>query len=93
MAGGSDSSDSDGLYNEWKNKLLRESIALSSLIRIRDIKSSTFFTKGRLTILGEHIKENQADCIFVNYPLSVIQKRNLEMYIIMFLNVDTSTII
>lgn len=30
------SSESDGdLYDEWKNKLLRKSFALSSLVRVR----------------------------------------------------------
>jgi len=30
------------LYDEWKNIILRESLALSSMIKIRKIKASTF---------------------------------------------------
>ena len=35
--------DTGDLYDEWKNELIRESMAKSSLIKIRKIHSSTFF--------------------------------------------------
>lgn len=79
LAGGSDSEDENQLYDEWKNILLRESLALSSLIKVKNIKASTFFTKGRLNELGQFLQKNKVDIIFVNSTLSFVQKRNLEI--------------
>ena len=80
MAGDSDTDEED-VYDEWKNVLLRESLALSSIVRVKVIKSSTFFPKARLLELGNFLKANKnVEIIFINTNLTVIQKRNLEMY-------------
>jgi 50S ribosomal subunit-associated GTPase HflX len=78
LAGGSDSEGED-LYDEWKNLLLRESLANSSLVKVRNVKASTFFTKGRLNELGRYLQTTKVDVIFVNTSLSFVQKRNLEI--------------
>lgn len=55
------------MYDEWKNELLRESVAKSSLIKVRKIHSGTYFTKGKLNDLGYFIKENTGiNVVFVN---------------------------
>lgn len=62
------------LYDEWKNELLRESVAKSSLIRVRKIHSSTFFTKGKLNDLGYYLKENKdVNVVYVNSTLTALQ--------------------
>lgn len=38
----------DDLGHEWKNKIIRNSIAKSSLVKVPRIHSSTFFTKGKV---------------------------------------------
>ena len=38
----------DELYNEWKNKIIRNSIAKSSMVKIKRIHGTYFFTKGRI---------------------------------------------
>jgi predicted RNA-binding protein YlxR (DUF448 family) len=59
------------MYDEWKNILIRESMAKSSLIRVRKIHSSTFFTKGKLNELGYFVKDNKdINVIFVNATLT-----------------------
>lgn len=66
---GSSSDDLD-MYDEWKNKILRESIAKSSLIKIRRIKNKYYFTKGKLYEVGLFLKENNIDSVFINAELS-----------------------
>jgi 50S ribosomal subunit-associated GTPase HflX len=67
------------MYDEWKNELLRESVAKSSLIRVRKIHSSTFFTKGKLNDLGYFLKENdKINVVYVNSTLSAMQQKKLE---------------
>lgn len=78
LAGGSDS-DEDNIFDQWKNILLRETLATSSIINVRTIKASTFFSKGRLAQLGTFIKNSKADVVFINTTLSIVQKRNLEI--------------
>jgi 50S ribosomal subunit-associated GTPase HflX len=77
-----DNDDNDGdydLYDEWKNELLRESVAKSSLIRVRRVHSSTFFTKGKLNDLGYHLKDNpDINVVFVNTTLTAMQQKKLE---------------
>jgi len=59
------------MYDEWKNQLLRESIAKSSLIKMRKSHSTTFFTKGKMNDLGFFLKENpKIDLVFVNSVLT-----------------------
>ena len=40
--------EEDALYNEWKNQLLRKSIAKSSLLKVRSTSNNTYFTKGKV---------------------------------------------
>jgi 50S ribosomal subunit-associated GTPase HflX len=76
-----DAEDDEGdVYDKWKNVLLRNSIANSSLVKVKKIKASTFFSKGRLNELGEFIKKNKVNALFVNTVLSPVQQRNLQMY-------------
>lgn len=73
-----DSKESD-MYDEWKNILLRESMAKSSLIRVRKVHSSTFFTKGKLNELGYFLKDNKdINVVFVNSTLTSLQQKKLE---------------
>lgn len=71
-----DNEDLEGqydMYDEWKNILIRESVAKSSLIRVRKIHSSTFFTKGKLNELGFFLKENKdVNVVFVNSTLTAL---------------------
>lgn len=77
-----DNDDIDGdydLYDEWKNELVRESVAKSSLIRVRKIHSSTFFTKGKLNDIGYFLKENKdINVVYVNNTLTALQQKKLE---------------
>jgi 50S ribosomal subunit-associated GTPase HflX len=84
--GGGSETEEDDLYDEWKNLLLRESLAFSSLVKVKRTKASTFFTKGRLHELGEFIKSQKLDVIFINTSLSYVQKRNLEITFNNYLN-------
>jgi 50S ribosomal subunit-associated GTPase HflX len=62
------------MYDEWKNVLLRESVAKSSLIRVRKVHSSTYFTKGKLNELGYFLKDNSdINVVFVNATLTSLQ--------------------
>lgn len=54
----STSASDDELYNEWKNKIIRSSIAKSSMMKIKRINGSHFFTKGKVQLLGDFIAEN-----------------------------------
>jgi hypothetical protein len=66
--------ESYDLYDEWKNELLRESVAKASLIKCRKIHSSTFFTKGKLNDLGYFLKDNKRiNVVFVNAQLTGLQ--------------------
>lgn len=66
------------MYDEWKDKLKRDSIAKSSLIKIWEISSGTYFTKGKLAELGLYVKEKGVDVVFVNAQLTPMQIWKLE---------------
>ena len=67
------------LYDEWKNELIRESVAKSSLIKVRKIHSSTFFTKGKLNDIGYFLKDNKnVNVVFINSPMTSLQQKKLE---------------
>ncbi len=66
--------------DQWKNLNIREDIALSSICSVNNIKASTFFSKGRLSEIGNYLRNTEVDVVYVNTSLSVIQRRNLEMY-------------
>jgi len=73
-----DNQDYD-MYDEWKNELLRESVAKSSLIKVRRIHSSTYFTKGKLNDLGYFLKDNEdINVVFINSTLTALQQKKLE---------------
>jgi 50S ribosomal subunit-associated GTPase HflX len=65
-------------YDEWKNKLVRDSFAKSSLISVRKVSSSIFFTKGKLNEIGQFIKGKNIDVVFVNSMLTPLQQSKLE---------------
>lgn len=66
----SDSEDLD-LYDEWKNKLLRTSIAKSSLMRVRKITYKNFLTKGKVLEIGKYIARNSdINAVFINTELT-----------------------
>ena len=87
-----DNEDDNGdLYDEWKNELLRASIAKSSFIKIKQNSKTWFFGTGKVFIhliincnynevaeLGEFIRDNKIDAIFINHELNSLQIRNLE---------------
>lgn len=67
------------MEDEWRNILLRESMAKSSLVKIRQIHSGTYFTKGKLNELGYYIKDNPAiNVVYVNTQLTSLQQKKLE---------------
>lgn len=77
-----DGDENDGSYDmfdEWKNELLRESVAKSSLIKVRKIHSTTFFTKGKLNDLGYFLKDNKdINVVYINAQLTSLQQKKLE---------------
>ena len=64
------SDSSEDLANEWRNKIIRKSIAKSSLLKVKKIHASNFFTKGKLIELGEFVAENNINAIFINTNLT-----------------------
>lgn len=66
------------LYDEWKNELVRDSMAKSSLINVKRVSSSMFFTKGKLNDLGLFVKSKPVDIVFVNTMLTTIQHKKME---------------
>ena len=63
--------DENDIEDEWKNVLLRESIAKSSLVKLRRIHSGTFFQKGKMNEMGFFIKENpDINVVFINSTLT-----------------------
>jgi hypothetical protein len=39
------------MFNEWKNKILRTSIAKSSLMKVKSTSSKNYFSKGKVLII------------------------------------------
>ncbi|CAI2361074.1 unnamed protein product [Moneuplotes crassus] len=66
------------LYDEWKNKLVRDSMAKSILINVKKVSSSLFFTRGKLNDLGQYIKSQDVEVVYVNTMLTPIQQKKLE---------------
>ena len=66
------------MFNEWKNLLIRESIAKSSLIKLRSISSSTYFKIGKLLEIASYLEQTNANVLFINDLLSSIQQLKLE---------------
>ncbi|EGR31247.1 hypothetical protein IMG5_115070 [Ichthyophthirius multifiliis] len=74
----SESDEDADLQHEWQNRLLRESIAKSSLMKVKRIIGKTYFTKGKLLDLGLYIKDKNIDCVFINSEITTTQQKNLE---------------
>lgn len=70
--------DEQDLMDEWKNKLLRESIAKNSLLKIKNSQYRTFFSKGKLYSIGDYIRRNDINIVFINSDLSNLQINSLE---------------
>ena len=69
------------MYDDWKNDLRRESMAKSSLIKVRRIHSGTYFTKGKLNEIGYFLKEkDDVNVVYVNTQLTSLQQKKLEKY-------------
>ncbi|CAD8120404.1 unnamed protein product [Paramecium sonneborni] len=68
----------DDLDDEWKNQIIRNSIAKSSLVKVPHIHSNTFFTKSKLSMLGQYIQSNKINAVFINHELTQLQTKNLQ---------------
>ena len=66
------------LYDEWKNQLVRDSMAKSILINVRNVSSSMFFTRGKLNEIGQYIKTQTVDVVYVNTMLTPLQQKKME---------------
>lgn len=66
--------------NEWENQALRESIAETSIIRVRDERSPTLFGSGQVRDLGVYIAEIRPSIVFINHNLTTLQQKRLERY-------------
>lgn len=73
-----DGHDEEDIADEWKNEILRDSLAKSSLVKVRKQSSGTFFTKGKLNEIGLFVEENDVDVVFVNTTLTPLQQKKLE---------------
>ena len=67
------SGSDDEVYDEWKNKIIRNSIAKSSLMKRKKIHGTYFFSRGRLVMLGDYILQNNVNALYVNHELSALQ--------------------
>ena len=79
------SESDDDLYNEWKNKIIRKSIAKSSMMKVKKIQGTHYFTKGKVQFLGEFMLQNNINALFINHELSPLQNRNLERYVLLMM--------
>lgn len=75
-------SESEGdLYREWRDKILRESLANASLVKIKHITKKIYFTKGKLHYIADYLKLIDFDCLFINAELKPTQMKNLKKFI------------
>ena len=70
--------EEDNLYDEWKNKITRNSFAKSSLIKVRHVSSGSFFTRGKLNDIGRFVKNQNVSVVYINTMLSAIQQKKLQ---------------
>ncbi|CAK63013.1 unnamed protein product (macronuclear) [Paramecium tetraurelia] len=68
----------DDLGQEWGNYITGNSIVKSSLVKLPSIHSTTFFTKAKLSMLGQHIQSKGVNAVFINHELTSLQTRNLK---------------
>ena len=75
-------SDTEEL-NEWTDPELRQNLAASGLVRIRQQGAPGFFGKGKVVFkqiaeISSHVAKTRVSAVFVNSLLSPGQQRNLE---------------
>ena len=70
-------SESD-VEDEWTDESLRERIALTSIVKMREERATTFFGAGKVRELGEFIASARPSVVFVNHALSSLQRTKLE---------------
>ncbi len=63
---------------EWSNLNLRHGLAVSSIVKVAEIKASTYFNKDKLNFMNKYLGEHQPNVLYVNTILTVTQKRNIE---------------
>ena len=68
------------MYKEWRDKLLRESLANSSLMKVKKTTKKTFFTKGKLFFIADYISKIETDCLYINSELKPTQIKNLKKF-------------
>jgi 50S ribosomal subunit-associated GTPase HflX len=73
-----ESEDDDELYREWQDKIVRESLANSCLVKVRHVSKKLFFGRGKLHSLAEFLRITPFDCLFINAELSPSQVKNLK---------------
>lgn len=71
-------SDEEDSGDEWQNPAIRENIAMTSIVHMRDTRPGTFFGAGKVRELGEFITAALPSMVFVNYALTSLQQRKLE---------------
>jgi len=71
-------SEEEDLFDEWHDKLTRESFAKSSLVKVKNIQGSTYFGKGKMIEIGDYIKTTKPDIVFMNTILTPLQQNKLE---------------
>lgn len=70
--------EDEGELSEWKSLSLRHSLAISSMVKINEIKASTYFNKNKLNLMRDYLIETPPNVVFVNTSLTITQKRNIE---------------
>ncbi len=76
----STSEEEEDLFDEWHDKLTRESLAKASLVKVKKVSNSTYFTKGKLLEIGSYIKEMRPRVVFLNTILTPLQLTRLEKF-------------
>lgn len=71
-------SDEEEIGDEWTNAELRQSIALSNMIRIRKPSANHFFGSGKVLEIASFISEKYVSTLFINTILTASQQRNIE---------------
>lgn len=69
---------SDDELEEWTNLDTRKKIARSSIVKIRKKSRLSYFGIGKVKQIGEYIKQECPDVVFINDELSVSQTKFLE---------------
>jgi len=74
-----DDEETMSFHAEWEQHLERQSIAKTSLCKLRRTHPTTYFTKGKLNDIGFFLKENtDISVVFINTVLTPLQRSKLE---------------